>query len=93
MIEKAISIVEEFMCDNLEVTGEEHMIDLDNHHSVVFSLVSEGEFRRINADPPYCEGEITIYPRFAYLLRFDSLGVLQEQIDIRNRITPHIERE
>ena len=92
MIQKAIEAVQEFMELNPEALDDEQMIDLDDYHSVVFSLGSEGEFTRVEAEPPYYEGEVAIYPRFAFLLKFDLLGILQEQIDIKNKITPHIER-
>ena len=91
MIDKAVAIIEDFMKHNPEA-DEEQMIDIDRFHSVVFWLDSEGEFIKVDAEPPYFEGEVTVYPRFAYLMRFDSYGVLQEQIDIKNKITPHIER-
>lgn len=92
MIQKAIEAVQEFMRLNPEATDDEQMIDIDDMHSVVFSLGSEGEFKRIEADPPYHTGEITIYPRFAFLMRFDYMGILQEQTDIKSRIAHHIER-
>lgn len=92
MIQRAIEAVQEFMEKNPEALYEEHMIDLDDNHSVVFSLGKEGEFTRVEAEPPYYEGEITIYPIFAYLLRFDNWGVLQEQTDIKNKIAHHVER-
>ena len=92
MIQKAIEAVQEFMKQNPEALDDEQMIDLDDHHSVVFSLDKEGEFTRVEAEPPYFKGKVTIYPRFAFLLRFDHMGVLQEQTDIKNRIAHHIER-
>lgn len=92
MIQKAIEAVQEFMELNPEALDDEQMIDLDDHYSVVFSLGSEGEFTRIEAEPPYMTGEVTVYPRFAFLLRFDFMGILQEQTDIKNKIAHHIER-
>lgn len=92
MIQKAIEAVQEFMAQNPESMDDEQMIDLDENHSVIFSLGSEGEFKRIEADPPYYTGEITIYPRFAFLMRFDHMGILQEQTDIKSKIAHHIER-
>lgn len=92
MIQRAIEAVQEFMELNPEALDDEQMIDLDDHHSVIFSLGSDGGFTRVEAEPPYFEGAVKIYPRFAFLLRFDLLGILQEQIDIKNKIAPHIER-
>ena len=92
MIQKAIKAIEEFMAQNPEMVDAEQMIDLDDNHSVVFALGSEGEFARYEADPPYFLGEITVYPRFAFLMRFDHMGMLQEQTDIKNKIAHHIER-
>ena len=92
MIQKAINTVQEFMALHPEMVDDEQMIDLDDLHSVIFSLDSEGEFTLIEAEPPYMTGEVIVYPRFAYLLRFDHMGILQEQTDIRNKIAHHIER-
>ena len=92
MIQKAIEAVQEFMEKNPEVLDDEQMIDLDDNHSVIFSLGKDGEFTRVEAEPPYFQGEVTIYPRFAYLLKFDLMGILQEQTDIKNKIAHHIER-
>lgn len=92
MIQKAIEAVQEFMEKNPEVLDDEQMIDLDDNHSVIFSLGKDGEFTRVEAEPPYFQGEVTIYPRFAFLLKFDLMGVLQEQTDIKNKIAHHIER-
>ena len=92
MIQRAIEAVQEFMELNPEALDDEKMIDLDDHHSVVFSLGSDGGFTRVEADPPYYEGAVKVYPRFAFLMRFDNWGVLQEQTDIKNKRAPHIER-
>ena len=92
MIQKAIETIQDFMEKNPETLDDEQMIDLDDLHSVIFSLSSEGELIKVNAEPPYFTGEVTIYPRFAFLLRFDHMGILQEQTDIKNRIAHHIER-
>ena len=92
MIQKAIEAVQEFMELNPEALDDEQMIDLDDHPSVIFSLGSDGGFTRVEAEPPYFEGAVKIYPRFAFLLRFDNLGILKEQTDIKNKIAPHVER-
>ena len=92
MIQKAIEAVQEFMELNPEALDDEKMIDLDDHHSVVFSLGSDGGFTRVEADPPYYEGAVKVYPRFAFLMRFDNWEVLQEQTDIKDKIAHHIER-
>ena len=92
MIQKAIEAGQEFMKLNPEALDDEQMIDIDDHHSVIFSLSRNGEFTRVEAEPPYFVGEVTVYPRFAFLLRFDFMGILQEQTDIKNKIAHHIER-
>lgn len=92
MIQRAINAVEDYMKKNPEMTDDEQMIDLDDAHSVIFSLSSNGEFTKVEADPPYFTGQVTVYPRFAFLLRFDHMGMLQEQTDIRQKIAHHIER-
>ena len=52
MIDKAVAIIEDFMKHNPEA-DEEQMIDIDRFHSVVFWLDSEGEFTKVDAEPPY----------------------------------------